>query len=338
MSERKRKMDLKDVKWELRQKVHPEEINKVLFERGLDLEMNVFQNPFWLSALSGGKFDSYLCWYRGEELIGLFNVIRTSKMRVNGLHIPPFTHTFAPIIANCLSNKVYYKVIDDLLLLLSKENVVDLKMSIRHTNILPYRWNGYQCNVLANYVIENDFDAYMGQLNKNKKREYNKLVSLIDSGELEILNEVDEKDFLSLFTKTSERSGFKANLTALSELLRNRENFPSKLLAVRSKKYGLISIGFFPYDDKTVYNVINASLRVDDAILKTVNLILLIEGIKFALDSDRVFDFEGSMLQGVSSFYELMGGEQVPVYRISKSKSLVFSALRAIKQIKDDRK
>jgi hypothetical protein len=65
---------------------------------------------------------------------------------------------------------------------------------------------------------------------------------------------------------------------------------------------------------------------------------LLYKGIEFALTSGRKFDFEGSMLQGVETFYRLLGGKQVSVYRVQKSPSLIYSIIRAANQIRNDRK
>jgi hypothetical protein len=44
------------------------------------------------------------------------------------------------------------------------------------------------------------------------------------------------------------------------------------------------------------------------------------------------------MLPGVEAFCRLMGGTQMPVYRVQKSASLRYSLLRAANQVKNDRK
>lgn len=339
MASVKKGVDVKNVRWEVRKSCELKTIELILNNATDELKPNVFQTSSWLDALNNGEgLDFYVCWYNNEQLLGYFIGFDTKKFTVEGLHIPVFTHTFAPIISSSLNVKSTNAVINGLLELLASKKVVDFKFPANHFNFLPYFWNGFQCQPLITYVIEGDYTDYLAALNKNKKREYKKLMTLVDSGEIEIRYDIPKDDWLRLFLETSERGGFKANIGALTSLFEEKESYPHRLISLYSKQHGYISVGLFPYDRQRVYNVINASLRFEDSVLKTTNLLLLMEAIKFTLDSGRKFDFEGSMLPGVSSFYELMGGVQVPIYRLTKSKSFVFSLLRAFKQMKDDRK
>ena len=56
------------------------------------------------------------------------------------------------------------------------------------------------------------------------------------------------------------------------------------------------------------------------------------EAIKFITDKTKIFDFEGSMIEGVAQSFQQFGTEQIPYFNIEKSYSRIFSILKAIKK------
>ena len=161
---------------------------------------------------------------------------------------------------------------------------------------------------------------------------------MVESGAIIIEEGIEETELIHLLQQTSERKGFDARSALAASLVMKADHSFAKKIVIRSQEHGPIAFGFFPYDNKAVYNLINASVRITDPVLKTINLLLLYQAIAFALNTGRTFDFEGSMLPGIEAFCRLMGGRQVPVYRVQRSSSLRFSLLRAAKQIKNDRR
>lgn len=313
-----------------------------------DLESNfncqqrtVFHSYSWLKAFHSTVDFWYYTDSKGE-LKSVFIYTETIKNFTKGIHIPPFTQYFAPLFVDGLNDKLKHDLSVSLIKELDKESklqVLDIKLFRGHHDILPFHWNGFQSSLSITYIVKGDYQSYFSSLNKNKAREIKKLYSQVEEGLLEIVTTISDQEAINLFKITSDRTDFRFSENTLKNLLKNKNDFQHLLLGIRSKEKGLISYGLFPYDSHSVYNIINASVRIkDDPVLKTVNLLMLNEAIKFALDSKRVFDFEGSMLPGVSEFYRLMGGEQMPVYRLTKSKSLKYSIMRALAQLKNDRK
>lgn len=304
-------------------------------------QRTVFHSYSWLKAFH----TSVDFWYYKDsqgELKSVFFFIETTKNYIKGVHIPPFTQYFAPLFVDGLVDKVKQDLTVLLLKELDKDNklyVLDIKLFRGHHDILPFHWHGFQSTLSITYIVTGDYQSYFSALNKNKAREIKKLYSQLEEGRLEIVTSISDEEAIKLFRITSNRADFRFNEDTLKRLLVNKNNFDHLLLGIRSKEKGLISYGLFPFDSHSVYNIINASIRIqDDPVLKTVNLLMLNEAIKFALDSGRVFDFEGSMLPGVSDFYRLMGGKQTPVYRLTKSKSIKYSIMRSLAQFKNDRK
>jgi hypothetical protein len=300
----------------------------------------VFHTTNWL-RLVNPEIEIFTAWDNDQLMAGVA-LIKTRKNSVNGYHIPSYTQYFSPLYINAGNRKgsltEEHTCIQALLHAIRNDSHLDFKLPRGHQSILPYHWDGFETSVSITHTITGTLEEYLSGLNKNKLRELKKLQSMVNTGELSIEEKVQENELAKLMEQTELRKGFDSNAVVAARLIMETGDGVSKKVLIRSKAHGPIAFGFFPYDKKAVYNLINASVRISDPVLKTVNLLLLYTAIEFALTTGRTFDFEGSMLPGVETFCRLMGGTQVPVYRVQKSGSLKYSLLRAAKQIKNDRK
>ena len=300
----------------------------------------IFHKTNWLQLIDW-DIEIYTVWTDNEIKAGVA-LIKTTKNGVTGYHIPPYTQYYSPLYRNDGRNKdsltEEHACIKAILDEIKNAGHIDFKLPGGHQSILPYHWKGFESSVSITHIITGTLAEYLSSLNKNKLRELKKLQQLVGSGEIIIESEIKETELMHLLQQTSERKGFDAKSAFVADLVMKAGPLFAKKFVIRSGEHGLIAFGFFPYDNKAVYNLINASVRVTDPVLKTINLLLLYQAIEFALNSGRTFDFEGSMLSGVEAFCRLMGGRQMPVYRVQKSSSLRFSLLRAAKQFKNDRR
>ncbi|CAN5781315.1 hypothetical protein BH11BAC4_BH11BAC4_11620 [soil metagenome] len=300
----------------------------------------IFHKTNWLKLINA-EIEIITIWEEEKIKAGVA-LIKTVKNGVAGFHIPPYTQYFSPLFAKTKDQKhsltEEHESIKLLLEKIKEARHIDFKLPRGHQSILPYHWMGFESSVGITHIITGKLENYLADLNKNKARELKKLLAMENDGEISIEESVTESELLQLLQHTGERKKFDAKATLAASLVLNSDNSFAKKYLIRSKQHGLIAFGFFPYDKHAVYNLINASIRVSDPVLKTINLLLLYKAIEFALNSGRTFDFEGSMLQGVEAFCRLMGGAQAPVYRVQKSSSLRYSILRAANQIKNDRR
>ncbi|MEO6488677.1 MAG: hypothetical protein ABIO04_01960 [Ferruginibacter sp.] len=297
----------------------------------------IFHKTSWLSLINS-QVEIFVIRMDHNILAGVA-LIKTSKNGVSGYHIPPYTQYFGPLYNNPdRKNSSLTEEHECISLLLETIHAkhVDFRLARGHQSVLPYYWKGFETSVAITHTIAETKQEYLKCLNKNKIRELNKLLLMKESGELIVDAAISEMELSHLLQQTSVRKGFNANTKlVLSFVTRSDASFAKKIV-IRSRQHGLIAFGFFPFDQRGVYNIINASVRISDPVLKTINLLLLYEAIEFALDNGKIFDFEGSMLPGVEAFCRLMGGKPVPVYRVQKSSSLQYSLLRAAHQIKND--
>lgn len=299
----------------------------------------IFHTTKWLRLISEKEMADVYAVLKDKLIVGGIALTKTKKRGIAGYHIPPLTQYFGPLIQSTSSSlSQEHKAIKGLLKALPRSKHYDFKLPYGHHTILPYHWAGFESSVSVTHIVMGSLEEYLKNLNKNKYRELKKLLKLVESGEISISNEANHQDILELLKSTSERNQFNIKPDLVTKLYHDSDLSYVKKIIISSKKHGIISIGLFPYDNQNVYNLINASVRVDDPVLKTINLLTIYKAIEFALTTGRKFDFEGSMLPGVETFCRLMGGQQVPVYRVQKSPSLRYSLMRAVNQMMNDRK
>lgn len=298
----------------------------------------IFHTTSWLKMMKK-ELSIYTVW-QDEKIKAGVALIKTSKNAINGYHIPPYTQYFSPLYGSFSNSSLTdeHECLAAVLGMIKNARHVDFKLPRGHRSVLPYHWKGFESSVTLTHIISGTLDTYLANLNKNKARELKKLQTMVEAGEISIESEINKTDLHFLLQQTSNRKEFNANSDMVENIVNSAAGSFAKKIVIRSATHGLLAFGFFPYDNKAVYNLINASVRITDPVLKTINLLLLYKAIEFALSTGRDFDFEGSMLPGVEAFCRLMGGTQMPVYRVQKSPSIGYSLLRAAKQIKNDRK
>lgn len=296
----------------------------------------VFHSAKWLEMFSN---ELVYFIYTNEEgkILAYFIGALTSKYGVKGLHIPAFTHCYSPVFADSLKDTEKQELYSSLCALLDEYNVTDFKFQRGQFDPLPFHWAGYQNQVLVTYILEGSYETFWSTLNKNRVREIKKIKALVDDGTLRIDTTISKNDFLRLYAETAKRGSFEYKEQDMISLYNHLNAVEHKLMVLYTANKEPLAFGYFPYDDTAVYNVINASVRIADPVLKTSNLYIINEMIRFALETGRAFDFEGSLLPGVASFYRMLGGKQVTLFRSTKSRSLLHSLLRAMNQMKKDR-
>jgi len=300
----------------------------------------VFHKTAWLLLL-GGEMEVYITRI-DSQIFGGVALVTTKKNGVQGYHIPPYTPYFSPLFGNTQLRshhvKEEYQFISDLLKFIPRKGHIDFKFPPNNKIILPYHWNGYQSEIRLTHVIHNDITSYLRCLNKNKFREIKKLENMEDTQEIRVDSKIQPDSFLEILNQTGNRNEINVQEDVIRRILQTGNDEIFKTIAIYTPEFGYLSVGIFPYDKHTVYNLVNASTTIEHPILKTINLYLVYKAIQFALTTNRAFDFEGSMLPGVEAFFRLMGGTPEPIHRFQKSPSIRYSLMRAVNQLLNDRK
>jgi len=91
----------------------------------------------------------------------------------------------------------------------------------------------------------------------------------------------------------------------------------------------VIAVNFLVYDDNTVCYLMGG-IHPDFKDLGGMDVVQF-ESIKFALESERAFDFEGSMIESIEKYFRSFGGFQKPYFNISKTNSKLLKIRSLIK-------
>lgn len=299
----------------------------------------IFHSSKWLNKIKGHPL--FLIIELDTVIVGGFSGVSYIKNRQIGFHIPPLTPYAGPLVGRPWEKKSIQEEHDILLFLL--ENLpssphYDFMYKVEHQFIHPYVWKGFSSSVSISYVIDKPFELWLQGMNKNKVREYKKLDEAVQKGDLKVTLNGDISPILDLNQTTATRNGFSFDRSTLEGIFSGDYHHFTRTLLIESEEHGPLSGSIMVYDHRGVYNLINGSIRVDHPVYKTINLYALWDGIHFALSTGRCFDFEGSMLKGVESFYRLMGGEYQYKMRFQKTKALPYLFARLFLQFKNERK
>ena len=99
------------------------------------------------------------------------------------------------------------------------------------------------------------------------------------------------------------------------------ENNSCKMYFAKDNNGDIIAANFLVFDNNTVYYLmggINSSKRD----LGGMDVIQF-ESIKYALNNNKAFDFEGSMIESIEKYFRSFGSFQTPYFKIYKTNSKV---------------
>jgi len=276
------------------------------------------------------------------KIIGGSALAKIKKYGINGYHCLPYTPYYGILVCDehQLNADTYIETSNLILKNLPKATVYDFLFNAGHQNIHPFVWKGFDVSVYVTHIIKSSITPSMllQKISKGKKRDLQIITKLVENGELKILRGKDpelRKEMKQLVLDSSKRIGYSYPEWAFNKLMDYENTYT---IALVHPSHGIISGNILFEDSANVYNLFNGSKRIADPKLTLANTLNTHESILYALNQHKSFDFEGSMLKGVERFYRSMGGEVTPVYRLIKSASLPYNAIRFIKNTKNGMK
>jgi hypothetical protein len=223
------------------------------------------------------------------------------------------------------------RVMDNLIDQLEKLKVSHYSQNFHYsfTNWQPFFWRGFRqitrytyqiTNLNALETIYNSF-SYAKRRHLNKKNDDLLIDFSISADEFYDFHQ----ECLSHKNKKSEYSR-KLFLSIYNESVKRGKGM---IIAMKDKNQILHSALFFVWDEKSSYTLASAikpQFKSGSASTK-----MFWEAIKFMSNKTQIFDFTGSMIEGVALSFQLFEAKQVPYFNISKSYSRFFSLFIAIK-------
>ena len=271
--------------------------------------------------------------WRGDEAAAVLPyLLRKGSLGAPSLVMPPSTHTLGPWCRE-IEGAYQTKFADTKVLLTelieSLPNFAYFGQEFHRavTNWLPFCWKGFEQTTRYTYVMPDlsDLDAIWDGFTGSIRRNIRKAQKVV---RVEADDDVDR--FLALHEKTFERQGRRAphSREFLSRLDSACSSHGARriLVAVDSRGRAHAATYFVYSRAETTYLLSGADpeLRSSGA-----NSLIIWEGIRFASEVSREFDFAGSMIEPIERYFRRFGARQVPYLQISKvNRSRLGRALR----------
>lgn len=280
---------------------------------------NLFEQPWWLDIVAEGEWDEVRVEENGK-VIGRFPFCYNEKKKT--ISLPTLTQTCGIWIAessktvlnDVLSEKK--KIIDGILEQLPKSKNIKIALDSSVDYFLPFLWKGFSVIPRVSYRIEDlsDIDKIYGGFSKTVKKNIKsaqKKVQISDKTDVEVL--------LSIMDKTFEAQGRKYPVSKeiIRKIVQNcDESGNGKMLTAIDESGNVHACSYFVYDENVFYYLIAGS----DSEYRSsgAQTLILWEGIKYATKVSKKFDFEGSMIEGIETFFRRFGGTPIVYYEIRK--------------------
>lgn len=275
---------------------------------------NIFEQPWWLDIVAPGQWREIFVRDDKENVIARQAIV-TNK---NNVLMPRLTPTLGIwMIDNVLDDYgAQKKIIKTLSEEIQDYKNVLIRLSPENKYILPYRWNGYIMEPKFTYRIKDlhDLDKIYKGFHKTAKKNIKSAKNKVSISE-----NLDIDELWEMLNKTFEVQNRKNPMSKelVYRIVRCCEsNGHGKYFSAKDSEGHVHSCGYFVYDEKACYYLLGAT----DAQYRSsgAQSFVIWEAIQFAAKHSQVFDFEGSMVEGIENFFRQFGGECTAIYEIRR--------------------
>ncbi|GGM00635.1 GNAT family N-acetyltransferase [Glutamicibacter protophormiae] len=286
---------------------------------------SIFEQPWWLDATAPGQWDAIEVDEGGKTIARLpFILKKKYGLRIIGQ--PQLTQTLGPWIEQASSDhsrslKRRRDLTQKLISKLPKYDIFSQSFHPSITDWLPFHWENFSQTTKYTYVLKDlrnptELLERMSQSSRYSIKRAAKLISVVESDGIEEVARLAEKTF--------RRQGL--DMPYSFDLL-NRIDEAAKAYGQRRALLGIDSDGrihsaaYLVGDHRRAYLLVSGA----DPELRQSGSGNLVHwaAIEAAAEFTKVFDFEGSMIRPVESFYRGFGAMQTPYHAISKQGKFV---------------
>lgn len=290
---------------------------------------SMFEQPWWLEATAPNQWDAVEIEESGRVVARLPFVYR-KKYGIRIIGQPPLTPTLGPWIEHTSDtpSERLAREKDLFNKLITKLPPFDAFLQNFHPNItnwLPFYWNGFSQTTRYTYVLNglSDTDTIYRGLGKSTRKNIRRAEKHV-----QVFPDDGVENVLDMATLSFERQGKKLPYTR--DFLQCIDDAVSR----HGKKISLVSVDedgrrhaavYAIGDERRVYQLVSGN---DPRLRQSQSGVLLRWKVaEAAREFTDVYDFEGSMLEGVEEFYRKFGATQTPYFSISKNSKPLSVAL-----------
>jgi len=295
----------------------------------------LFGQPWWFDAVAPGRWGEAVVEHNGSVVARL--PWASERLPVRGIRLtrvgsPPLTPFLIPELELGTGKSVTrlakeHKLLTGLLDDLPASDYLSFSFDPAFTNWLPFYWRGLSGTPRATYVLDgiHDLDAIWRGMSDDTRNVIRKAEAA-----LSVEEDSDESRLVAALTSTFDRQGQRMPLAP--ELLGRL------VTAVRERGVGAVLTAvdsdgtphgslLVVWDDRRSYYLTGGThteLRRSGA-----QSLLVWDAIRRSADHVAVFDFEGSMLEGVAQFFRGFGSRPVPYLQVTGTSRRLRLALAA---------
>ncbi len=280
---------------------------------------SIFEQPWWLDIVAKDCWHEVTVEENGEVVARLPYIFKRKN-----ICMPPLTQTLGPWIKqeyreNQPGNTQFgkqKKIINALLEQLPKHRSFRMCFDNENSYILPYRWEGFSFEPTFSYRINDltNIESIYNNLHKNVKRNIKRAEKLV-----QINYESNPDILIELMTQTFSSQNRKLPIS--KELIRKivlicDKNESGRMFTAIDEQGRIHACSYMIYDKKRAYSLFsgrNNKVQNSDA-----DTLIYWDEIKYASSVTKIYDFEGSMIEGIEFFVRQFGGKQVINFRVTK--------------------
>ncbi len=299
-------------------------------------DIPIFSKDWWLDSVCGKDNWDVVLVEKGGQIMASLPYYLTKRKSFTRIVMPKLTQTMGVYVKYPKGQK-YYKRLS-----WEKDMMIKLAKSLPKydsfvqsfdklvTNWLPLYWLGFKQTVRYTYVIE---DISVGDLEKGFETDIRRRRRKAYDVGVEVLESNDIEKFYEINSLTFQRR--KMEIPHTFELVKRIHDACVQNSAVRMyfAKYedNIIAVNFLVYDSNTVYYLMGG-IHPDYKDLGGMDVVQF-ESIKFALENNKSFDFEGSMIESIEKYFRSFGAVQKPYFQISKTNSRLLKFVNFFREI-----
>lgn len=304
---------------------------------GREKEIPVFSQAWWLDAVCGEENWDVILIEKGEEIVASFPYcITREKFGLIYIGMPVLTQKLGPYIRypkgqKSASRLSYEKeIMQEIIMRLPCYDFFSVNFDYKYTNWLPFYWKGFHQTTRYTYVIDDisDTEAVFNNFEHSKRKNIKKA-----NKEVEVLYDLSAADFYNNHKMTLQKQG---EVISYSYDIFKRlydgayKNDQGRVIYCKDADGNIHAALFVVWDAYSAYDLIST---IDPAFRNSGAATLLVfEMIKYLAGKVGVFDFEGSMIEGVEESFRKFGTIQKPYFCISKANSRKYKLIHVIKE------